>query len=115
VELADNLDTMAVVVDWLDCCRSCDLDALLDLYAEDAGLECACEGIWIKGHEQLAAYWKSKLSGMSPGAFVLEEITPHGNGVALDYLSFESRPVRILFGFDPSGKISHMRCEPAAS
>jgi hypothetical protein len=107
VELADNLDTMAVVVDWLDCCRSCNLDALLDLYAEDASLECACEGIRINGRAQLAAYWKPKLSRMSPGAFGLEEITPHPDGVALDYLSFENRPVRVFFGFAPSGKISH--------
>ena len=111
--MADDFDKMAAVVDWLDACRSKNLDTLLDFYAEDAGLDCACERAGISGRSALAAYWRPKLSGASVDAFTLEEITPHGDGVALDYLNFESKPVRIVFGFDAYGKISHMRCEPA--
>jgi hypothetical protein len=33
-----DFDAIAVVVDWLDACRKRDLGALLDLYADDAGL-----------------------------------------------------------------------------
>jgi ketosteroid isomerase-like protein len=111
--VADDFDKMAAVVDWLDACRGRNLDTLLDFYAEDAGLDCACEHADISGRLALAAYWRPKLSGASVGAFALEEITPHGEGVALDCLNFESKPVRIVFGFDRHGKISHMRCEPA--
>ena len=48
----------------------------------------------------MAAYWRPKLSAASRDAFTLEEITPHGEDVALDYLNFEGKPVRIIFGFD---------------
>jgi hypothetical protein len=113
VVVVDDFDKMAAVVDWLDACRSRGLDALLDFYAESASLDCACERADISGRSALAAYWRPKLSGASANAFTLEEITPHGEGVALDYLNFEGKPVRIVFGFDADGKISHMRCEPA--
>ena len=114
MDLADNFDTMGIVVDWLDCCRSRDLDALLDLYADDAALECACEDTRIKGRAALADYWRPKLSGVSSDAFGLEEIRPDGDGVVLDYLSFEGSPVRIVFAFDAQGKISFMRCAPGS-
>jgi hypothetical protein len=113
VGVADDFDKMAAVVDWLDACRGRNLDALLDFYAGNAGLECACEDAGISGRSALAAYWRPKLSGASREAFTLEEITPLGEGVALDYLSFDGQPVRIIFAFDATGKISHMRCEPA--
>ncbi len=113
VELSDDFDKMAAVVDWLDCCRSRNLDALLDLYASDASLECACENALITGRSALAAYWQPKLSGMTADAFGLEEIAPRDDGVALDYLSFEGKPVRMTFTFDPHGKITHTSCGPA--
>jgi hypothetical protein len=111
--VADNFDKMAAVVDWLDACRGKNLGALLDFYADDASLECACEGASIGGRAALAAYWRPKLSGASADAFSLEEIAPHGEDVTLDYLNFEGKPVRIIFGFDAQGRISDMRCEPA--
>jgi hypothetical protein len=45
----DGFDPVAAVVDWLDACRARNLDALLDLYADDATLECKCEGKILKG------------------------------------------------------------------
>lgn len=110
--MEDDFDKMAAVVDWLDCCKNRDLEALLDLYADNASLECSCENARISGRSQLAAYWEPKLSGMSPDAFGLEEITPLGDGIALDYLSYECKPVRITFAFDAHGKIAYTRCEP---
>jgi len=108
--LADDFDNMAVVVDWLDGCRNQNLELLLDCYAGDATLDCACEGISIAGRPELAAYWKPRLKGFVPTAFGLEEITPVADGVMLDYLNFEGRPVRIRFTF-AGGKIATMRCE----
>jgi hypothetical protein len=115
VQLTHNFDKLGLVVDWLDCCRSRDLDALLDMYAERAELECGCEGVRISGRDALAHYWKPKLSGVSADAFGLEEITPRDQGVVIDYLSFEGKLVRIVFAFDAQGKISSMRCGPASS
>jgi hypothetical protein len=114
VRLTDNFDAMAVAVDWLDCCRSRNLETLLDFFAEDAVLECqcGCERTGITGRGELAGYWGPRLTNISPDAFGLEEITPHDQGVLLDYLSFEGRPVQILFVFGAHGKI--MRCVPSS-
>jgi hypothetical protein len=111
--LSGDFDGMAVVVDWLDACRNENLEQLLDAYAPDARLECACEGVSIRGHDALAAYWGPKLAGFAPAAFGIEEITPDGDGVSLDYLNFQGKPVRMHFAFDTGGKILRMRCEPA--
>jgi hypothetical protein len=110
--MSEDFDKMAVVVDWLDACRSRKLDALLDCYAGDAGIACDCESIEISGRAALEAYWKPRLEDFVPTAFGLEEITPMADGVMLDYLSHEGKPVRIRFTFDAKGKISHMSCEP---
>jgi limonene-1,2-epoxide hydrolase len=111
--LRDHFDGMAVVVDWLDACRNQNLDQLLEAYAGDARLECACEGISIRGRDDLAAYWKPKLAGFAPAAFGIEEIIPAADGVRLDYLNFEGKAVRIHFAFDANGKIAQTRCGPA--
>lgn len=110
--VADDFDKMAAVVDWLDACRGKNLDAVLDFYAESASLECVCEGRQVRGRSGLIDYWRPKLSAASPDAFSLEEITPVGEGVLLDYLGFEGKPIRITFAFDAQGKILHTACRP---
>lgn len=107
-----DFDPIAVVVDWLDAARKRDLAALLDLYAAEASLECACEAIAIRGREALDAYWRPRLDAFAPTAFGIEEIAPTRDGVVLDYSSFAGKPVRIVFNFSPDGKISQTRCEP---
>ena len=77
VELADDFDQIALVVDWLDACRNRDLTTLLDLYADDATLECRCGGVKVgKGRAALETYWRPRLEVLAPTAFELEEITP---------------------------------------
>jgi hypothetical protein len=113
--LSKDFDQIAIVVDWLDACRARDLEALLDLYAPDASLECACNDRKIfRGRADLASYWRPRLGDFSPTAFGLDEITPDAGGVVLDYVSFEGKPVRIYFAFDGDGKILQTRCEPSA-
>ena len=95
-DLADDFDQVALVVDWLDACRNRDLAALLDLYADDAKLECQCGEVEVsEGRAELESYWRPRLDGLVPTAFGLEEITPTAEGVVLDYLSHEGKPVRI--------------------
>jgi ketosteroid isomerase-like protein len=113
--LSKDFDQIAIVVDWLDACRARDLEALLDLYAPDASLECACNDRKIlRGRADLASYWRPRLGVFSPTAFGLDEITLAAEGVLLDYISFEGKPVRIFFAFDGDGKILQTRCEPSA-
>jgi hypothetical protein len=112
--VSKDFDQIAIVVDWLDACRAADLEALLDLYAQDASLECACNDRKIlRGRADLASYWRPRLGGFPPTAFGLDDITPAAGGVVLDYISFEGKPVRIFFAFDDNGKILQTRCEPS--
>ena len=108
----NRFDPLAVVVDWLDADRAGDLDALLDLYGDDATLACDCEGVILTGREALSAYWEPKLSCLSEAAFSLNDMVLTSDGILVDYQSYEGKPVRIRFRFTPSGKIEHISCGP---
>jgi ketosteroid isomerase-like protein len=109
----DDIDQIAVVVDWLDACRNRDLAALLELYAEDATLECRCGGPSVNaGRAQLESYWRPRLDRLAPTAFDLEEIVPTADGVLLDYLDHRGGPVRVAFSFTADGKIRRSDCLP---
>ena len=112
-DLADDFDQIALVVDWLDACRNRDLSALLDLYADDATLECQCGETSVSGgRAELESYWRPRLTALTPTAFGLEEIAPTAEGVVLDYLSHEGEPVRIAFTFSRDAKIQRTACVP---
>ena len=114
-KLADDFDQIALVVDWLDACRNRDLATLLDLYADNATIECLCGGAKIsEGRAELESYWKARLNTVAQTAFGLEEILPTTDGVVLDYLSHEGKPVRIAFSFTRDGKIQATHCLPVA-
>ena len=113
-DLADDFDQVALVVDWLDACRNRDLATLLDLYAGDAKLECQCGEVESgEGRAGLESYWRPRLATRVASAFGLEEITPTAEGVVLDYLSHEGKPVRIAFSFTPDARIKGTSCAPA--
>ena len=113
LRVPNDFDQIAVVVDWLDACRRRDLDALLDLYAPEASLECQCNGATVsEGRARLASYWGPRLDGLAFNAFGLEEIQPTPDGVQLDYGSHEGLPVRMVFSFTAEGKILRTYCEP---
>ena len=112
-DLADDFDQIALVVDWLDACRNRDLTALLDLYADDATLECRCgEAKVSEGRAELESYWRPRLDTVASTAFGLEEIIPTTEGVVLDCLSHEGKPVRIAFTFSRDAKIQRSACLP---
>jgi len=112
MSISKDFDPIAVTVDWLDAARNRDLAALLDLYAGEASLECACENLSIHGRDALEAYWRPRLDASAPTAFSIEAIAPTPDGVVLDYSSFEGKPVRMVFTFSPDGKILQARCGP---
>lgn len=111
--LAADFDQVALVIDWLDACRNRDLAMLLDLYADNATLECQCgEAKISEGRAGLESYWKPRLDTLAATAFGLEEIMPTTDGVVLDYLSHEGKPVRVAFSFARDGKIQATHCLP---
>ena len=74
-----------------------------------------CGEVTIReGRAELEAYWRPRFGALAPTAFGLEEITPTADGVVLDYLSHEGKPVRIAFTFAPDGKIRQTACAPAS-
>ena len=111
--LTDDFDQVALVVDWLDACPNRDLATLLELYADNATLECQCgEARISEGRAGLESYWRPRLDTLAATAFGLEEIMPTTDGVVLDYLSHEGKPVRVAFSFTRDGKIQTTHCLP---
>ena len=109
-----DFDQMGIVVDWVDACRKGDLTMLLDLYGDDAELECTCNGTRLfRGRRGLETYWGPKLSAFSTAGFSLEEIHPAENGVDLEYSVAGELRIRASFRFSSEGKIDSSRCEPA--
>lgn len=109
-----DFDQMGIVVDWVDACREGDLATLLDLYADDARLECTCNGTHsYHGRNELETYWRPRLSTYSAAGFGLEEITPVPHGIDVEYSVAGSLRIHATFRFSPEGKIYSTLCEPA--
>lgn len=109
-----DFDAMGIVVDWVDACRKGDLATLLDLYADDAQLECRCNGAQrYRGRRELETYWGPRLSAFSLAGFGLEEINPAAHGIDLEYSVAGALRIRASFRFSPDGKIYSTLCEPA--
>ena len=109
-----DFDQMGIVVDWVDACRQGDLALLLGLYAEDAELECTCNGKRrYHGRSELEAYWQPRLSTFSSVGFGLDEIHPAPHGVDLEYSVAGALRIRASFRFSSEGKILSTLCEPA--
>jgi FixJ family two-component response regulator len=105
-------DRSGVVIDWLEACRSGQLNALLNLYEERATLICDCDGIDLVGRNPMTVYWKSKLERRVASAFTLEDVTLIGDAIQVDCQGCKGKPVRFHFRFSPSGKIIYTKCGP---
>ncbi|OPZ00416.1 ketosteroid isomerase [Bradyrhizobium sacchari] len=109
-----DFDQMGIVVDWVDACRKGDLAMLLDLYADDAQVECTCNGTQrYRGRHELESYWRSRLSTFSSAGFGLEEIMPAPHGVDLEYSVAGVLRIHASFRFSPEGKIYSTLCTPS--
>jgi ketosteroid isomerase-like protein len=105
-------DGMAIAIDWLDAYRAAKLDKILDLYDDEASLECGCGGQKILfGKAALREYWIKRFAEQP--AIELEDIQPTTDGIALAYQTSEGL-VRVVFSFDAAGKIGRTLCGPAA-
>ena len=110
--MADGFDAMAVAVDWLDAYRAAKVDALLDLYDDEASLECGCGGQKVLvGKLALRQYWIKRFAERP--LIELEDIGPTSDGIALAYQTSEGL-VRVVFSFNATGKIARTHCGPSA-
>lgn len=109
-----DFDQMGIVVDWVDACRTGNLAMLLDLYDDDAQVQCSCNGTQrYRGRRELESYWAPRLSAYSTAGFGLEEITPVPSGIDLEYSVAGSLRIHASFRFSPEGKIHSTLCEPS--
>src|ERR1700742_5076393 len=106
-----DFDPVGVVIDWLDACRQRRLADLLELYADQATLDC-CDGGRFVGRSGLLRYWPAKLGAATPAAFELHEVLPVGDCVRLDYRDYDGTAVQTEFWFDDAGKIIRTLCVP---
>lgn len=110
-----SFDPMGIAVDWLEACRSRDLDGLLRLYAADGVHDCRCEGRPLsEGRAGLEHYWSPRLRDALPTAFELVDISFDGQtegGVVLDYVGFDGRGTRMRFEFGDRGEIKRTICQ----
>lgn len=91
-----------------------DLSGLIELYSDDAMLECACTGRTVyAGLGAIQEYWAPKLRAAAPLAFSLVKATKDDSRVVADYLSYEAKPVRMFLTFDAMGKITRSECAPS--
>jgi hypothetical protein len=109
-----GFDALAVAVDWLDAYRAAKLDVMLDLYDDDASVECGCGGQTVLvGKAALKQYWLKCFSENAEIPLELDDIQPTGDGVALAYHS-NAGLVRVVFSFNATGKIARTHCGMSA-
>jgi len=96
---------MAAAIDWLDAYRAASL-SIVDMYAEDASLECACDGRKVLvGRRAVTEYWKQRF--VEAPAHELEDL--QGDGIAVTF-RVPAGIVRAILNFEACGKIERSRC-----
>ncbi|MBR0814868.1 nuclear transport factor 2 family protein [Bradyrhizobium diazoefficiens] len=105
-----SFDPMAVAVDWLDAYRAGDIEALLELHADDAVVHCGCSGIQtITGREALRAYWIDRLRKYPAGT--LDDLNPSDDRTVISYAT-STGVMSAVLAFDGAGRIKVMDCRP---
>ena len=106
-----SFDPMAAAVDWLDAYRAGDLENLLDMYADEAAINCGCGGMkTITGRAGLRAYWTDRLREYP--ASNLENLQPIAEGASISY-SAPQGVVSVLLTFNWMGLIILHSCGPS--
>jgi len=100
---------MAAAVDWLDAYRAGDIDAILEMYADDAVVHCGCNGLTITGSAALRAYWADRLR--EHPASQLDNLLPSQEGTMISYITRKGT-VGALLAFNSDGKIKTLSCGP---
>ncbi|WP_080134690.1 YybH family protein [Bradyrhizobium sacchari] len=102
-------DPLAAAVDWLDAYRAGDVEAILEMYAEDAVVYCDCDQLAISGRENLRDYWAIHLQ-RHPAA-ELDNLQPSHGGAIISFISGEN-VVQAVLAFNDDGKITTLSCRP---
>ena len=105
-------DPMAAAVDWLDAYRAGDIEAILEMYADDAVVHCGCGGMkTIAGRDGLRAYWVDRLKTYPASG--LDNLLPTSDGAVISYGVGARGVVSATLAFDASGRIAELTCGPS--
>jgi hypothetical protein len=106
----DGFDAIGIVVDWIEAGKQGHLGSLLDLYANQATIEC-CEGGSFKGRSEMENYWRPRLARQGARAFEIDALFPEPEGVSLDYRGMTDGRFAHVFGLTTPG-IRLTACAP---
>jgi hypothetical protein len=107
-----SVDLMGVAIDWLDAYRAGDL-FIVDLYADDASLQCHCGGEKeLRGTDAITAYWRHRLVENPAGDLI--DLQWDGSDVVLDF-RVPGGIVQAMLTFDADGSLLRSRCGPLQS
>ena len=88
-----SFDPMAAAIDWLDAYRARDLNAIVQMHADSAVVDCrCCVRETVASKARLMAFWKERLDDCVPSE--LSDLKPVANGTSIS--------------FDAEGKIAYM-------
>lgn len=105
-----SFDPLAAAIDWLDAYRAGDIEAILEMYAEDAVVHCGCGGVkTITSREALRAYWLDRLREYP--ASKLDDLSPSHDGTIISYVT-SNGVMRALIAFDAAGRIKESATIP---
>jgi hypothetical protein len=109
-QMQSTFDPVGIATDWLDAYRAKNVDAIVALYADNAIIECRCDGQkTITGSAALKAYWQGRCA--EKPALGLEDLQLLDGAVVVSYLT-DDGVVQASLNFDESGKIKFCRCRP---
>jgi hypothetical protein len=107
-----SFDPMAAAIDWLDAYRAGAL-SIVDLYADDACLECACAGTKeLYGRAAITEYWRQRFIEKPAGE--LADLQPDADNVVVSY-HVPTGIVQAVLQYNADGKIKRSRCGPRSS
>ncbi|WP_027527399.1 nuclear transport factor 2 family protein [Bradyrhizobium sp. Ec3.3] len=99
---------MAAAVDWLDAYRAGDVDAILEMFADDAVIHCSCGSIKIVTEkESLRAYWVQRIR--ENPAYGFDYLYPTDGGAMISYI-VRDRAIAAVLTFNASGQIERLSC-----
>jgi ketosteroid isomerase-like protein len=106
-----SFDAMATAVDWLDAYRAGDVDAILQMYAEDAVIVCGCDCMkTMAGPQGRRAYWVDRV--VEYPASTLDDLQQASEGALISYLVRDVL-VSAVLRFNAAGQISAHTCGPS--
>ena len=105
-----TFDPMAAAMDWLDAYRTGNIEAILEMYAADAVIECGCDKLAVRGKEAVRAYWQQRIRNYPVAE--LDDLKPSEAGAQVCYASGDGI-VAATLEFDGDGRIAVQRCGPS--